>query len=53
MAPGARIVYVGATDCVSGLDNAWASAIDNHIADVITNSWSRTRRSGHSRQGPE
>ena len=40
MAPGANIVYVGAKDCSSGLDNAWASAIDNHIADVITNSWS-------------
>ena len=39
MAPGAKIVYVGASDCSSGLDNAWASAIDNHIADVITNSW--------------
>ena len=39
MAPGAKIVYVGAPDCLSGLDNAWASAIDNHIADVITNSW--------------
>ena len=39
MAPGARIVYVGASDCLSGLDDAWASAIDNHIADVITNSW--------------
>jgi len=39
MAPGARIVYVGAPDCLSGLDDAWASAIDNHIADVITNSW--------------
>ncbi len=39
MAPGAKIVYVGAADCLSGLDNAWASAIDNHIADVITNSW--------------
>jgi subtilase family serine protease len=39
MAPGAKIVYVGASDCLSGLDNAWASAIDNHIADVITNSW--------------
>jgi subtilase family serine protease len=23
----------------SGLDDAWAGAIDNHIADVITNSW--------------
>ncbi|HZC41992.1 MAG TPA: S53 family peptidase [Streptosporangiaceae bacterium] len=39
MAPGAKIVYVGASDCSSGLDNAWASAIDNHVADVITNSW--------------
>ncbi|MBO0785084.1 MAG: S8/S53 family peptidase [Actinobacteria bacterium] len=39
MAPGAKIVYVGAPDCSSGLDNAWASAIDNHVADVITNSW--------------
>jgi subtilase family serine protease len=39
MAPGARIVYVGASDCSTGLDDAWASAIDNHVADVITNSW--------------
>lgn len=39
MAPGAKIVYVGASDCSSGLDDAWASAIDNHVADVITNSW--------------
>ena len=39
MAPGAKIVYVGASDCLSGLDNAWASTIDNHVADVVTNSW--------------
>jgi subtilase family serine protease len=39
MAPGAKIVYVGAADCESGLDDAWASAIDNHVADVITDSW--------------
>jgi subtilase family serine protease len=39
MAPGAKIVYVGAADCGSGLDGAWASAIDNHVANVITNSW--------------
>jgi subtilase family serine protease len=39
MAPGAKIVYVGAADCLSGLDDAWASAIDNHVANVITNSW--------------
>ncbi len=39
MAPGANIVYVGGSDCLSGLDDAWAGAIDNHVADVITNSW--------------
>ncbi len=39
MAPGAKIVYVGASDCLSGLDDAWANAIDDHVADVITNSW--------------
>ena len=39
MAPGAKIVYVGAADCESGLDDAWAGAIDNHVANVITNSW--------------
>ena len=39
MAPGARIVYVGAADCSTALDDAWASAIDHHVADVITNSW--------------
>jgi subtilase family serine protease len=39
MAPGAKVVYVGAADCGSGLDDAWAATIDNHVADVITNSW--------------
>jgi subtilase family serine protease len=39
MAPGAKIKYVGGSDCLSGLDDAWASAIDNHVANVITNSW--------------
>jgi subtilase family serine protease len=39
MAPGAKIVYVGAADCESGLDDAWASSIDHHVANVITNSW--------------
>jgi subtilase family serine protease len=39
MAPGAKIVYVGGANCLSGLDNAWASTIDNHVANVITNSW--------------
>ncbi|WP_305783421.1 S53 family peptidase [Symbioplanes lichenis] len=39
MAPGANIVYVGGSDCVTGLDEAWAETIDNHVADIITNSW--------------
>ena len=39
MAPGANIVYVGGQDCSSGLDNAWAETIDNHVADIVTNSW--------------
>ncbi|WP_082772105.1 protease pro-enzyme activation domain-containing protein [Actinoplanes sp. TFC3] len=39
MAPGAKIVYVGGSDCVTGLDEAWAETIDNHVADIITNSW--------------
>jgi len=39
MAPGAKIVYVGAPDCLGGLDEAWANTIDSHVADVITNSW--------------
>ena len=39
MAPGAKIVYVGGADCNTGLDEAWAETIDNHVGDVITNSW--------------
>lgn len=39
MAPGAKIVYVGGTDCITGLDLAWAETIDSHVADIVTNSW--------------
>jgi subtilase family serine protease len=39
MAPGAKIVYVAGSDCLSGLDDAWAETIDNHVADIVTNSW--------------
>jgi subtilase family serine protease len=39
MAPGANVVYVGASDCFT-LSDAWAQAIDDHVADVISNSWS-------------
>jgi subtilase family serine protease len=42
MAPGAKIVYVGGSDCSTGLDEAWATTIDNHVADIVTNSWGST-----------
>ena len=37
--PAPRSSTSGRPDCLSGLDNAWAETIDNHVADVITNSW--------------
>jgi subtilase family serine protease len=39
MAPGAQIFYVGARYCDVRLDDALYDAIDNHVADIITNSW--------------
>ncbi len=39
MAPGAKVVFVAGADDLSGLDNAWAETIDNHVADIVTNSW--------------
>ena len=31
-----------AANCDQGLNNAWAKVIDNHLADVVTNSWLNT-----------
>jgi subtilase family serine protease len=42
MAPGANVLYVGGKNCAGGLNQAWASVIDDHRASVITNSWSYT-----------
>jgi len=39
MAPGANVVFVGAKNCGGGLDTAWASTIDHHLATVVTDSW--------------
>jgi subtilase family serine protease len=39
MAPGAHIVFVAGKNCGGGLDSAWASTIDNHLASVVTDSW--------------
>ena len=39
MAPGANILFVGAKNCAGGLNKAWASVIDKHLASVETDSW--------------
>jgi subtilase family serine protease len=39
VAPAAHIVYVGAANDSRGLDLALNHAVDNHLADVISNSW--------------
>jgi subtilase family serine protease len=39
MAPGANVLYVGGSNCSNGLNTAWASIIDKHLASVITDSW--------------
>jgi len=43
MAPGANLVYVPAADC---FDNAFQDAllrvVDNHLADIVSNSWADT-----------
>ena len=40
VAPGAKIVYLGARDCLLGLPEALAETVDQHRADVVNNSWS-------------
>ena len=38
-APGANILYVGSRDCNVSLNVALYNVIYNHLADVVTNSW--------------
>ena len=38
-APGAKILYVGASDCVNGLWNALQKVVDGGLASVVSNSW--------------
>ena len=42
MAPDAKILYVGAQDCVNGLFTADQTVIDGGLANVLTNSWGDT-----------
>lgn len=39
LAPQANVVYVGAQNCADGLDDALAKIVDNHLADIVSNSW--------------
>ncbi len=39
VAPEANIVYVGARDCADGLDEAMTRIVDDHLADIVSNSW--------------
>jgi subtilase family serine protease len=39
MAPGAKIVFAGGQNSDVPLDHALINMIDNHTADIITNSW--------------
>jgi subtilase family serine protease len=38
-APGAKILYVGAKNCLNGLLQALQKVVDGHLADIVTNSW--------------
>jgi subtilase family serine protease len=39
VAPGAKIVYVGAANDAGGLDQAVNEVVDRHLANVVSNSW--------------
>ena len=39
VAPAAKIVYVGAPNDAGGLDQAVNEVVDNHLANVVSNSW--------------
>jgi subtilase family serine protease len=39
LAPDATIIYAGAQNSTQPLDHALIHLIDNHLADIITNSW--------------
>jgi subtilase family serine protease len=44
VAPRAKIVYVGAANDARGLDQAINEVVDNHLADVVSNSWGLPER---------
>ncbi|HEX6473136.1 MAG TPA: S53 family peptidase [Streptosporangiaceae bacterium] len=39
MAPDANVTYVAGRNCIDGLDEAMLKIVDNHLADIVSNSW--------------
>lgn len=42
VAPGAKILYVGATNCNGGLDVSLAKVLDDKLATIVSNSYGNT-----------
>jgi len=42
MAPGANIHYIGARNCDTGIDDALNYVVQNHVADIVSNSYGNT-----------
>jgi subtilase family serine protease len=42
VAPKAKIVYVGASDCGAGFDSAMSRVLDDGLASIVSNSWGST-----------
>ena len=39
MAPGAKVHYIGAQNCDTGIDDALNYVVQNHVADIVSNSY--------------
>jgi subtilase family serine protease len=54
LAPDAKVVYVGANSCQdSDLGASLANVVDNHLADVVSNSWGEIMHSSASGDYPQ
>ncbi len=42
IAPGAKLLYVGGTNCGGGLDVAMSNILDNKLANIVSNSYGNT-----------
>ena len=42
MAPGANVHYIGAQNCDTGIDDALNYVVQNHVADIVSNSYGNT-----------